>query len=93
MPKIIDVEIDEGVEPQGFSESGRGRPQVYPWSTMSVGDSAFFPATEDNPFPWRTRTSMTAFLNRKYEDRGWRFMTRKHVEDDGEIGARIFRIK
>lgn len=93
MPKIIDIEIDEDVDPQGYAEEATGRPQIYPWSTMSVGDSAFFPATPENPAPWKTRTSMTAFLNKKYADRGWRFMTRKHVEEDGRVGCRIFRNK
>lgn len=92
MPKVLDVEIEEGVEAQNYG-SGRGRSQIYPWATMSVGDSVFFPATDEKPKPWRDRTTMTAFLNRKYKDRGWRFRTRKHVNEDGQLGARIFREK
>lgn len=83
-------QVESGVEPQ---EQKKGAPTKYPWATMKVGDSLFFPCTQDHPKPWKSRTNLTAAVNKRYEKDGWRFMTRKHTNDDGTKGARIYRIK
>lgn len=70
-----------------------GRPQKYPFDAMMIGGSLFFPSTHEEPRPWRTRTSLTAWANKRYGSEGHRFMTRKHVMEDGTLGARITRVK
>ena len=85
------LKIDAEIEIQ---ENSRGRKEKYPWKTMGCGDSLWFPQTPEDMRPWASKTSMTAWANKKFMDEGKRFVTRKHVDKEtGELGARIFRVK
>lgn len=92
MPTVNEIKIEAGVAPQPETRGVRGT-RMYPWAEMKPGESVFYPSTEDEPRPWKTKTTMTAALNRRFGPDGWRFITRKHINEDGTLGARIFRVE
>lgn len=61
---------------------GGGRPPVYPWRDLGVGDSFFIPGAQHG--------SISGSLHNATKRLGMRFVVRQEMKD-GELGLRVYR--
>lgn len=81
------IKIDKNI-PIPTPHNVSGRPGIYPWHEMEIGDS--FPVTSEDPK--KTRLSLSASAQRQsIRKTGRKFTIRVVVEDDKTI-VRVWRI-
>lgn len=85
---MIRPKIDKGIP---IPKIRRGRPGLYPFSEMQIGDSFFLPMHGHKLSA--SANSWKAHRRRQKEPGGkWKFETRE-VKENGIDGTRIWRVK
>jgi hypothetical protein len=104
----LSAEAEEGVEllyalisdiPMAELKRGGKKPELYPFSRMSIGDSFLVPVDAKSAEPWRTFASTVSSANRRFKTDNRKFALRRVTKGDtypnGYVepnsGARVFR--